>query len=36
MSIVLTLDTYPHVMPTMQKATTDKLAGMLFERVSAQ
>ena len=30
-SIVLTLDTYSHVLPSMQKAATDKLAGMLFQ-----
>jgi integrase len=35
-SIVLTLDTYSHVLPSMQKAATDKLAGMLFERAGAQ
>jgi len=34
-SIVLTLDTYSHVLPSMQKAATDKLASMLFERVGA-
>jgi integrase len=35
-SIVLTLDTYSHVLPTMQKAATDELAGMLFEGASAK
>jgi hypothetical protein len=29
-SIVLTLDTYSHVLPSMQRAATDKLAGLLF------
>lgn len=34
-SVVLTLDTYSHVLPSMQKAATDKLAGMLFPAASA-
>jgi integrase len=29
-SIVLTLDTYSHALPSMQRAATDRLAGMLF------
>jgi integrase len=29
-SIVLTLDTYSHVLPSMQQAATDKLERMLF------
>jgi integrase len=35
-SIVLTLDTYSHVLPSMQKAATDKLAGMLFGIANAK
>jgi integrase len=35
-SIVLTLDTYSHVLPSMQKAATDKLAGMLFQAAIAK
>ena len=31
-SIVLTLDTYSHVLPSMQKSATDKLEGMRFSR----
>jgi integrase len=31
-SIVLTLDTYSHGLPSMQKAATDKHAGMLCQR----
>ena len=30
-SIVLTLDTYSHVLPGMQQAATDKLEAMLFK-----
>lgn len=30
-SIVPTLDTCSHVLPSMQRAATDKLAGMLFQ-----
>jgi integrase len=33
-SIVLTLDTYSHVLPSMQKAATDKLASILFSKHS--
>ncbi len=29
-SIVLTLDTYSHVLPSMQQAATEKLENMLF------
>lgn len=29
-SIVLTLDTYSHVLPTMQKDATDKIEKMMF------
>lgn len=29
-SIVLTLDTYSHVLPTMQKEATNKLEKMMF------
>jgi integrase len=29
-SIVLTLDTYSHVLPTMQKTATDKLEKLMF------
>jgi integrase len=29
-SIVLTLDTYSHVLPTMQQSATDKLEKMMF------
>jgi integrase len=31
-SIVLTLDVYSHVLPSMQQAATDKLEKMLFRR----
>lgn len=31
-SIVLTLDTYSHVLPSMQRAATDKLETILFQR----
>lgn len=31
-SIVLTLDTYSHVLPSMQQAATAKLESLLFER----
>ncbi len=31
-SIVLTLDTYSHVLPSMQQAATEKLERMLFKR----
>ena len=29
-SVVLTLDTYSHVLPTMQEDATAKLAGVLY------
>lgn len=31
-SVVLTLDTYSHVLPSMQQAATDKLETLLFKR----
>jgi integrase len=31
-SVVLTLDTYSHVLPSMQQAATDRLERMLFSR----
>ncbi len=31
-SIVLTLDTYAHVLPSMQQAATEKLERILFSR----
>lgn len=34
-SIVLTLDTYSHVLPSMQKAASDKLERMLFSPAGA-
>lgn len=34
-SIVLTLDTYSHVLPSMQKAASDKLERMLFPNAGA-
>jgi Phage integrase family len=33
-SIVLTLDTYSHVLPSMQQAATEKLEAMLFQRAA--
>jgi integrase len=32
-TIVLTLDTYSHVLPTMQQQATSKLEKMLYEKV---
>ena len=32
-SVVLTLDTYSHVLPEMQKQASEKLEKMLFENV---
>jgi integrase len=29
-SITLTMDTYSHVLPTMQRAATDRLEAMLY------
>jgi integrase len=29
-SVVLTLDTYSHVLPTMQRAAADQLEAMMF------
>jgi integrase len=34
-TIVLTLDTYSHVLPSMQKDATDELEQMLFHRKSS-
>ena len=34
-SIVLTLDTYSHVLPSMQQAATEKLENILFARASS-
>ncbi len=31
-SIVMTLDTYPHVLPSMQQAVTEKLEKILFSK----
>ena len=31
-SVTLTLDTYSHVLPSMQQAATDKLESILFEK----
>lgn len=31
-SIVLTLDTYSHILPSMQQAATEKLEKMLFKQ----
>ncbi len=30
-SVVITLDTYSHVLPNMQADATEKLAGVLYE-----
>ena len=35
-SIVLTLDTYSHVLPDMQQGASDKLEGMLFNATHGQ
>jgi integrase len=35
-SIVLTLDTYSHVLPSMQQAATEKLENLLFKRHGTQ
>ena len=34
-SVTLTLDTYTHVLPNMQRRATDKLEEMLFGSVTA-
>jgi integrase len=34
-SVILTLDTYSHVLPTMQQAATDRLDSLLFKLASA-
>src|SRR4051812_7019683 len=31
-SVVMTLDTYSHVLPSMQKAASEKLENMLFDK----
>jgi integrase len=31
-TIVLTLDTYSHVLPSMQEAATEKLENLLFQK----
>jgi integrase len=31
-SVVLTLDTYSHVLPSMQQAATEKLEELLFSK----
>jgi integrase len=35
-SIRMTMDVYSHVLPSMQKAATDKLEAMLFKKVGTQ
>jgi len=35
-SIVLTLDTYSHVLPSMQQAATEKLESILFKKTGTQ
>ena len=35
-SITLTLDTYSHVLPSMQKAASDKLENLLFRKSGTQ
>ncbi len=35
-SVTLTLDTYSHVLPTMQEAAAEKLERILFKRSRAQ
>jgi integrase len=35
-SIVLTLDTYSHVLPSMQQAATEKLETILFGKTGTQ
>jgi len=35
-SITLTLDTYSHVLPSMQKAASDKLEDLLFRKSGTQ
>ncbi len=35
-TVILTLDTYSHVLPTMQEAASQKLEQMLFGKKAAQ
>ncbi len=35
-SIILTLDTYSHVLPSMQQAASEKLEGILFKQTGTQ
>ncbi len=35
-TIVLTLDTYSHVLPSMQQSATDKLENLLYKRKSGK
>jgi integrase len=35
-SVTLTLDTYSHVLPSMQQAASDKLESILFEKTATQ
>ncbi|MBA2646694.1 MAG: site-specific integrase, partial [Pyrinomonadaceae bacterium] len=35
-SITLTLDTYSHVLPSMQQAASEKLEGILFKQTGTQ
>lgn len=35
-SIVLTLDIYSHVLPSMQQAATEKLQSLLYKRTGTQ
>ena len=35
-SVTLTLDTYSHVLPSMQQAASEKMESILFEKTGAQ
>jgi integrase len=35
-NIVLTLDTYTHVLPSMQQAASEKLEGILFKKTGTE
>jgi integrase len=35
-NIILTLDTYSHVLPSMQQAASDKLENILFRKTGTQ
>jgi len=35
-TVTLTLDTYSHVLPSMQQAASDKLESLLFEKVGTR